>query len=53
MIRVNSSNGELHYIAEEFTDLDVSKSRRGVLEAYAKEVTKKDASKLLYLAREE
>jgi hypothetical protein len=52
IVKVNSSNGELHYILEEISPLDTAKPGLKLSEAKAKEIAKKDASKPLFLTRD-
>ncbi|MGA2524048.1 MAG: hypothetical protein ABSF65_07850 [Candidatus Bathyarchaeia archaeon] len=53
-LKVDFADGELHYVFEESTALiDISKRSRSLNEAEAKKITKREASKLLFIAREE
>jgi len=53
VIRLDSYNGELHYAIEEFDGSEPLESGQTIKASKIKEITKKDASKLLYLMREE
>jgi len=50
---INSSNGELHYILEEDVMCYFSKVELRQIEAEVKELTKREASKPLFIMREE
>ncbi len=52
IVRVTSSDGELHYVFEEAKTDDVSKSAQGLNRAEAKKLTKIEASKPLLILRE-
>jgi hypothetical protein len=52
-LKVDSADGELHYVLVESTAIDIYKRRQCLNEEEAKKVTKREASKLLFIAREE
>ncbi len=52
IVRVTSSDGELHYVFEEAQIDGVSKSVQGLNSAQAKKLTKIEASKPLLILRE-
>ncbi len=53
LVRVNSSNGELHYVLEETHKGNTPKPVQNLTEAEAKKLTRKEAWKPLFIAREE
>jgi len=53
LVGIHSSNGELHYILEETTMLESSRFKLRLIEAEGKELTKKEASKPLFIMRED
>jgi hypothetical protein len=53
VIKVNSIDGEPHYIFENPSPLDPVKNSVTLSEEKIKKITKKDASKPLFLTREE
>jgi len=53
VVRVNSSNGELHYVLDESAVFEPSKRVQSLSEAEVKQITKREASKPLFIARQE
>jgi hypothetical protein len=51
IMRVNSPNGELHYVLDESAPFESSKLVQSLSEAEVKEITKKEASKPLFITR--
>jgi len=52
-LRVDAADGELHYLLVESTAINTYERRQSLNEGEAKKITKREASKLLFIARDE
>jgi hypothetical protein len=54
LVKVDSTkNGDMHFFWEESASLYVSQTKQSLSEAEAKKITKNEATKLLFITREE